>query len=190
MIMKYLKINEIVQTISITHKFDKECLYAINTSDVNNGVMGMGTLTPVEELKGQFKKTIQKNDILFSEIRPANRRFAKVIIDDCRDYVVSTKLMVLRKFNDDVDLDYFYYCLTNQPFLDTLQKRAENRICSFPQITFELLSDYSFPIPPLGEQKAIVKCISVIDKKIVLNQQINRNLSDHSLTAEEAHRAA
>lgn len=56
---KSLRIREIVQTISLTHNFDKDKLIAINTSDVYNGVMGKGTLTPVEELKGQFKKTIQ-----------------------------------------------------------------------------------------------------------------------------------
>ena len=148
--MKRYRIGQIVNTISRTHEFDKEYLFAINTSDVDNGVMGQGTLTPINELKGQFKKTIQKDDILFSEIRPANRRFARVTIDDCHDFVVSTKLMVLRKFNQDVDLDYFYYCLTNQSFLDILQRRAENRIGSFPQITFDLLSEYSFPIPTLS----------------------------------------
>ena len=171
-----MKINQIVNTVSVTHKFDKDKLYAINTSDVENGVLGEGILTPVEDLKGQFKKTIQKNDILFSEIRPANRRFAMVLRDDCRDLVVSTKLMVLRKFNDDVDLNYFYYCLTNQSFLEILQRRAENRIGSFPQITFDLLSEYSFPIPSLSEQKRIANIISVLDRKIALNRAINRNL--------------
>lgn len=173
---KKLRIGDIVQTMSLTHKFDKDKLIAINTSDVYNGIMGDGTLTPVEELKGQFKKTIQKGDILFSEIRPANRRFAKVTASDCTDFVVSTKLMVLRKFNNEVDSDYFYYCLTNQPFLETLQRRAENRIGSFPQITFDLLSNYAFPIPLLEEQKHIASIIASIDRKIELNKQINDNL--------------
>ena len=173
-----LKINQIVRTISETHKFDKDKLIAINTSDVENGVMGNGTLTFVDELKGQFKKTIVKDDILFSEIRPANRRFAKVTTKNTKDYVVSTKLMVLRKYNEDVDLEYFYYCLTNQPFLDILQRRAENRIGSFPQITFDLLSEYAFPIPPISEQKRISSVISTLDKKIALNRQINQNFVD------------
>ena len=173
---KVLKINQIVRTVSETHRFDKDKLIAINTSDVENGVMGNGTLTFVDELKGQFKKTIVKDDILFSEIRPANRRFAKVTTKNTKDYVVSTKLMVLRKYNEDVDLEYFYYCLTNQPFLDILQRRAENRIGSFPQITFDLLSEYAFPIPPISEQKRISSVISTLDKKIALNRQINQNL--------------
>lgn len=174
--MQYLKIDKIVHTISVTHKFDKNYLLAINTSDVDNGVMGKGILTPTSKLKGQFKKTIQKDDILFSEIRPANRRFARVTEENCENFVVSTKLMVLRKFNEDVDLDYFYYCLTNQSFLDILQRRAENRIGSFPQITFDLLSEYSFPIPSLQEQRNIAKCIANLDKKISLNRAINQNL--------------
>lgn len=173
---KIIRIGDIVQTMSLTHKFDKDKLIAINTSDVYNGIMGDGTLTPVDELKGQFKKTIQKGDILFSEIRPANRRFAKVTASDCTGFVVSTKLMVLRKFNNEVDSDYFYYCLTNQPFLETLQRRAENRIGSFPQITFDLLSNYAFSIPPLEEQKDIASIIASIDRKIELNKLINDNL--------------
>ena len=177
---KSLRIREIVQTISLTHNFDKDKLIAINTSDVYNGVMGKGTLTPVEELKGQFKKTIQKDDILFSEIRPANRRFAIVTNSDCSDFVVSTKLMVLRKFNEKVDSSYFYYCLTNQPFLDILQRRAENRIGSFPQITYDLLANYAFPIPPLKEQERISKIIANIDRKIELNRQINDNLEQQA----------
>ena len=173
---KVLKINQIVRTVSETHRFDKDKLIAINTSDVENGVMGSGTLTSVDELKGQFKKAIVKDDILFSEIRPTNRRFAKATTEDTKDYVVSTKLMVLRKYNEDVDLEYFYYCLTNQPFLDILQRRAENRIGSFPQITFDLLSEYAFPIPPISEQKRISSVISTLDKKIALNRAINQNL--------------
>lgn len=175
--MKILHINEIVQTISETHKFDKSHLRAVNTSDVENGILYDVPWQPTNELKGQFKKTIKKNDILFSEIRPANRRFARVMLDDTKDYVVSTKLMVLRKFNEEVNLDYFYYCLTNQAFLDILQRRAENRIGSFPQITFELLSEYTFPIPALDEQKKIASIISNLDRKIALNRAINRNLA-------------
>ena len=174
--VKILRIKDIVDTISLTHKFNKDMLIAINTSDVENGVMHEGTLTLVQDLKGQFKKTIKKNDILYSEIRPANRRFALVTKDDCSDYVVSTKLMVLRKKNKDVDLKYLYYCLTNQPFLDMLQRRAENRIGSFPQITFDLLSEYAFYLPLLEEQKRISNVISFIDRKIELNKQINDNL--------------
>lgn len=173
---KYISIDKIVHTISKTHKFDKDKLYAINTSDVLEGEIINTPLMEVAELKGQFKKTIEKGDILFSEIRPANKRYAKVNIEDTKDYVVSTKLMVLRKYNNDVDYDYFYYCLTNKWFLNILQKRAENRICSFPQITFDLLSEYKFRIPQLSEQKRIAETLSLLDQKIAINTRMNAEL--------------
>ena len=67
--MKVLKIKDIVRTISITHKFDKDKLIAINTSDVENGIMHDGTLTAIEDLKGQFKKTDRKSTRLNSSHR-------------------------------------------------------------------------------------------------------------------------
>jgi type I restriction enzyme S subunit len=176
MCTNYLKIKEIVRSVSETHSFNQERLLAVNTSDVENGSLLEVAYMPTSELKGQFKKTIKQNDILFSEIRPANRRFALIKITETSDYVVSTKLMVLRKFNANVDLDYFYYCLTNQPFLEILQRRAENRICSFPQITFDLLGEYKFPIPPLKDQTRIASIIRSIDDMIEINRAINRNL--------------
>ena len=150
---KWLSIGEIVESVSITHTFDKPKLKFLNTADAEKGEIVNYTELPISELKGQAKKTMQKDDILFSEVRPKNKHYAYVDIEDCSDYVVSTKLMVLRKFNEDVDNKYFYYSLINDKMLDILQSRAENRICSFPQITFDLLSEYKIRIPEIYEQR-------------------------------------
>lgn len=171
-----LPINEVVESVSITHKFDKPVLKFLNTSDVENGKIINVNHLPIEELKGQAKKTIKKHDILFSEIRPKNRRFAYVDFDDTYDFVVSTKLMVLRKFNPNVDNKYFYYFLTNDHMLSILQDRAENRIGSFPQITFDLLSEYSIRVPHISEQQKIASVLSALDSKIELNNRINAEL--------------
>jgi type I restriction enzyme S subunit len=176
MLTRTLKVNQIVDSVSITHSFDKEELIAVNTSDVLEGHFIEPKLLPINELKGQFKKTIQKDDILFSEIRPANKRYARVDFEDTANYVVSTKLMVLRKFNKDVDLDYFYYWLTSDINLKILQARAENRICSFPQITFDLLSEYDVPIPNMEYQKNIAHILKSLDEKISNNKKINIEL--------------
>ena len=171
-----LPINKVVESISITHKFDKPVLKFLNTSDVENGKIVNINNLPIQDLKGQAKKTIKKHDILFSEIRPKNRRFAYVDIDDTYDFVVSTKLMVLRNINSEVDNKYFYYFLTNDHMLSILQDRAENRIGSFPQITFDLLSEYFIRVPHLSEQKKIASILSTLDAKIELNNRINSEL--------------
>ena len=175
---KMLTIDKVVESVSITHKFDKPVLSFLNTSDVENGKVINVNRMSIAELKGQAKKTIKKDDILFSEIRPKNRRFAYVDFDDTNEFVVSTKLMVLRSKNPEIDIKYFYYYLTSDYMLSILQDRAENRIGSFPQITFDLLSEYSIRVPALIEQQKIVAVLSSLDSKIELNNKINNELEE------------
>ena len=176
--IKKIKVGDIVDSVSKTHSFDCDYLFAVNTSDVLEGKLLNPQRLPVEELKGQFKKSIENGDILFSEIRPANKRYAFVNVDNPKEYVVSTKLMVLRKFNDEVDLTYFYYWLTNESLLNILQSRAENRIGSFPQITFDLLSSYEVPVPDISFQKKVASHLKTIDDKIDNNNAIIKTTID------------
>jgi type I restriction enzyme S subunit len=60
--------------------------------------------------------------------------------------------------------------------LSILQDRAENRIGSFPQITFDLLAEYFIRVPKLAEQQKIASVLSTIDAKIELNNRINAEL--------------
>jgi type I restriction enzyme S subunit len=125
---KIKTIGTLVDSISITHKFNKDKLIFLNTSDVSEGKILINTYMNTSSLKGQAKKTIKNDDILFSEIRPKNKRYAYVNVPNPEDYVVSTKLMVLRNKTEDVLTKYIYYFLTYSATLDYLQMRAENRI--------------------------------------------------------------
>ena len=119
---KYVKLEELIKSVSVTHKFDKDELIFLNTSDVLKGKILIDTYSKVSTLKGQAKKTIKNGDILYSEIRPRNRRYAYVKdIDNTDDYVVSTKLMVLRNNSDILNTDYLYHFLTNNETINYLQ---------------------------------------------------------------------
>jgi type I restriction enzyme S subunit len=179
---KNIPINKVIDSISITHKFNKPILKFLNTSDVHNGKITNINLLPKSKLKGQAKKTIMKGDILFSEIRPKNRRFAYIDFDDTEDFVVSTKLMVLRNNNPEVNNKYFYYFLTSQQMLQKLQSRAENRIGSFPQITFDVISDYTINLPDLEIQKKIANLLDLLNEKIELNNKMNLELENLAKT--------
>ncbi|MFZ1610412.1 MAG: restriction endonuclease subunit S [Chitinophagales bacterium] len=169
-------IGSILDSVSITHKFDKDKLVFLNTSDVLEGKILINRYVSVDSLKGQAKKTIKNDDILFSEIRPKNKRYAYVNVDKPEDYVVSTKLMVLRNKTKDVLTRYVYYFLTYDGTLDYLQMRAENRIGSFPQITFDIVKILELNVPDLKTQQKIVDVIFAIDTKIDLNNRINAEL--------------
>ncbi len=178
---KKCKIGDLCTTISDTYKGDDEKVVLINTSDVLEGKILNHELIDNKNLKGQFKKTFQKNDILYSEIRPANKRFAFVDIEYTANYIASTKLMVIRPYTDLVLPQYLYMILKSQPIIDELQHLAETRSGTFPQITFSAeLAPIDIKIPPLETQQKIAKVLSAIDDKIELNNSINNNLEQQA----------
>lgn len=174
---KEFKLGELIESISIKHNFNKEKLIFLNTSDVLDGKVLHSNYSEVAGMPGQAKKSIEKNDILFSEIRPKNKRFAYIDFNS-EDYVVSTKLMVLRKKSHLIDNSFLYKYLTSDKMLNYLQVMAEGRSGTFPQITFSELKNIEIKLPPLKEQKIIGKILSDIDSKIDVNNKINNKLSE------------
>ena len=175
--MKYeeKKLSELVDTISDTRKIDKDKVVLVNTSDVLAGEVLNHTYTENCNLRGQFKKRFKTDDILYSEIRPANKRFAYIDFDS-EDYIASTKLMVLRRKSDKITNRYLYYCLTNDLFVDRMQHLAEARSGTFPQITFDVLKGETIYLPSIANQNKITSILDNINNKIRLNNEINNNL--------------
>lgn len=174
---KKCTIGDLCDTISETYKKGHDKVVLINTSDVLEGKVLNNAHVENKQLKGQFKKTFKKDDILYSEIRPANRRYAFIDFENTEDYIASTKLMVLRPRKDVVLPEFLYLMLTSQTIIDELQHLAETRSGTFPQITFSSeLATMPIMLPPFKIQKQITSVISVLDGKIELNNRINENL--------------
>jgi type I restriction enzyme S subunit len=173
---KECTIGDLCSTISDTYRGTDEQVILINTSDVLDGKIL--NHIPVENinLKGQFKKTFKKNDILYSEIRPANKRFAYVDFEDTSNCIASTKLMVLRH-NDNVLPEFLFALLKSNHIISELQHLAETRSGTFPQITFSSeLAPMKVNLPDKETQRRIVSIISSLEKKIEVNEKINNNL--------------
>jgi len=173
------KLGEVVDSISQKHLFDTDKIILVNTSDILEGKVLNHKYVPNKNLRGQFKKAFKKSDILYSEIRPRNKRFAYIDFD-AKDYVASTKLIVLRKKNVDITSDFLYQVLKSDYVINRLQHIAESRSGTFPQITFTELSKLEISLPPLQEQKAIADTLSSLDDKIELNNKINSILEQIS----------
>lgn len=170
-------IGDLCSTISKTYKSNDSHVVLINTSDVENGIILNHESVPNSNLKGQFKKTFQKGDILYSEIRPANKHYAFVDIDTTSNYIASTKLMVIRP-NEDINPHYLYHILTNPDLIQEMQHLAETRSGTFPQITFESeLSTYQIPLLPKEEQDKLGELFEKIDNQIFHNIKENKMLS-------------
>ena len=171
---KTYRLGDLCDTISDTYKGCADEVVLINTSDVLEGKCLNHTKEPNRNLKGQFKKTFKKYDILYSEIRPANKRFAYIDFD-ATNYIASTKLMVLRH-NEKIEPLYLYYILQSQSIIDELQMLAESRSGTFPQITFAELSRLEVKLPNREVQRQILGILGAIDDKIENNRRINTNL--------------
>ena len=169
-------IGDLCDTISDTYKGNDENVILVNTSDVLDGKVLNHIQVPNKNLKGQFKKKFKKNDILFSEIRPANKRFAFIDFEDTSNYIASTKLMVLRH-NAKVLPEYLFAILKSNYILAELQHLAETRSGTFPQITFTSeLAPMKVNLPDKKTQKQIVSILLSIEQKIDANESINNNL--------------
>ena len=171
----YMPVGEVCSSISDTYREKKNTVTLINTSDVLEGRVLNHERVPNSNLKGQFKKTFQRDDILYSEIRPQNRRFAYVDFSPI-DYIASTKLMVIRAKKDVVSPKYLYYFLKNSSTVAELQLLAETRSGTFPQITFSEVANLTIPVPSLAVQEVIVQTMQCLEDKITCNEQINDNL--------------
>lgn len=138
--------SNLLETVSKTYplKTVEEVVF-LNTGDIQDGKFLHENISDPTKLPGQAKKSIVKNDILYSEIRPQNKRFAYVHFDTSK-YVVSTKLMVLRS-KVEINSLFQYFVLTQKDQIDYLQRLAESRSGTFPQITFSEVSTIKIALP-------------------------------------------
>lgn len=160
-----------------------EKVILVNTSDIFAGEILNHVTVPNEGLKGQFKKTFMRGDILYSEIRPANKRYAFVDFDNTENYIASTKLMVIRCRTEKVRPQFLFAILTSQSIINELQILAETRSGTFPQITFSgEVAPLPIYLPNIETQDTIVAILDSLDRKIKANQQINHNLLFSAVT--------
>ena len=180
-VWKEYKIGDLCDTISETYRGHDEEVILINTSDVLEGRILNHQKVPNRNVKGQFKKTFKTQDILYSEIRPENNRFAYVDMKDTSLYIASTKLMVIRANIEIIEPRFLYAILTAKSMTQELQVRAELRSGTFPQITFKTeLATIKVCVPDRNTQKKIVSFLDAINRKIEVNNKINRNLQEQA----------
>ena len=160
-------LGDVAKNHSETHSFKgKNEIIFVNTGDVLEGNFLHENYMSIDKLPGQAKKKIAKDDILYSEIRPKNKRFAYVNFNDnTENYVVSTKFMVVRA-NDLIVPRLLYLILKRQESIDEFNYIAESRSGTFPQITFEAVSYFKISLPPLEVQKYLMPLFTnLLEKK-------------------------
>ena len=171
----YSMLGDLCKSVSVTHNFNTDRLIFLNTGDIEDGQFLHSEYMAVADMPGQAKKTIMPNDILYSEIRPINRHFAYVDFQ-ADNYVVSTKLMVIRA--NSFDSRRLYHFLTLQDTLEELQMQAESRSGTFPQIRFENISKLPILIADSNTETAFITLLHAAYNQIEHNNSENKKLSE------------
>ena len=172
-------LGEVCESFSKSHRFEKKQLIFLNTSDIFKGNILLHEYSDVDSMPGQAKKTIANGDILFSEIRPANMRYAIVKENNPEDFVVSTKLMVLRMKKKDYSNLKVYFYLTLPDVLEDLQKQADGTSGTFPQITFDgNLRNRSIIFGDANTERKWDEFLDIYYKNIWEKEQENQKLTE------------
>lgn len=180
-VWKEMTVGDLCDSISDTYRRNDNEVILVNTSDVLEGKVLNHQCVENKNLKGQFKKTFQKDDILYSEIRPANKRYAYIDFDDTEQYIASTKLMVLRPKKEIILPRFLFAFLSSNHVLMELQHLAETRSGTFPQITFSSeLAPMLISVPDFATQEKIVGILNSIEERIQNNNAINENLEQQA----------
>lgn len=170
-----MRLDEISFKRAESYKFKgKEKVVFVNTGDVLEGSFMHNNYMDVDDLPGQAKKAIYPNDILFSEIRPANKRYAYVDFDS-QDYVVSTKFMIIQN-NDLINNKLLYRILTRNESIKEFQNIAESRSGTFPQITFDAIGHIQFVIPNIEIQNEFQSIVGNWEEQQTNNLKENKSL--------------
>lgn len=165
---KYRKMGDYVDNISKAYPLKNvDKVIFLNTGDIKEGLFLHQNKSDVGSLPGQAKKSIKEGDILYSEIRPINKRFAFVYFN-ADEYVVSTKLMVLRPKSKELSY-YLYFLLGSNAVISYLQLMAESRSGTFPQITYDTVSDIKILTSP--DELVIKSFCKLLGENLYIPQQ-------------------
>jgi type I restriction enzyme S subunit len=165
-------LDEVCDKISDSYKPDSEEVVLIQTSDVSKGKVLNHEKVPNDDYKGHFKYKFEKNDILYTQIRPKNERYAFINFDPI-NYVASTQLMVLRA-KPNIILPYILYLfLTSRDMIMEVNLLAESRSGTFPQINFNEIKHEKVIVAPFEVYENFWNIIkSLVEKKFIVDDEI------------------
>ena len=133
------------------------------------GIGGLSSFPPSENVR-----KIDKGDILLSNIRP----YLKKIYFNEQLGGCSSDVLVLRKITDEIDHKYLYYYLFQESFFDYFVNTSKGKGTKMPRGNKDAIIKFPVEFPSLKEQKSIVHKLSLIDKKIKINNEINKKIED------------
>ena len=137
---------------------DKEFQYIdIDSIDNRRHIIRKIKTIQTKNAPSRASRFTQKNDVVFSMVRPYLRNIAKVANDNC---IASTGFYVCSSIPQILNSDYCYYLMTSDYVVNGLNQfmKGDNS----PSINKGHIDNWLFALPPLVEQQRIVQKIETL----------------------------
>lgn len=175
------KIKDICE-INSSNYSKKDNFTFINYLDTSNITEGkIEKIQPLivgqDKIPSRAKRKVFKNDIIISTVRP-NLKHYGIIKNPVENMIVSTGFAVLSPNNNLVNPEYLYWYLTQQKITDYLAGIAATSTTAYPSITADVIGNIEIELPERDIQDKIAKILSVLDDKIILNDDLNKTLEE------------
>jgi type I restriction enzyme S subunit len=174
----YMKIGDIAEVFDGPHATPKKIEngpYFLSISSLSNGHLDLTKSAHLSEeqfVKWTKRVTPQEGDVLFSyETRLGEAALMPGSVKAC----LGRRMGLLRPKLDQVLPEYLLYAYLAPDFQGEIKKRT-NYGATVERISLKEISDFSIRIPPLNQQKKIVRILKSLNDKITLNREINQTL--------------
>jgi restriction endonuclease S subunit/predicted RNA methylase len=170
------KLNEICE-INPKNKLNVDDFEYINYIEISS--VKEGDLVAMTKINKKYpsraKRIIEKNDILFSSVRPNLRGYLhlKKNIENC---VASTGFAQIRKKIEkiNINIDYIYHILTTEQQIIYLISKTKG--CTYPSLSFNIFETIKIPLPTLKKQEQLIVLYEKKEKNInKINDKIKSN---------------
>jgi len=166
----------------VKEKVDVSDLDNSNYVSTENMVPNKGGVTTATTLPSLNQtQQYRENDVLVSNIRP----YFKKIWFATKNGGCSNDVLVFRAKNG-IAPRYLYYVLSSDVFFN--YSMATSRGTKMPRGDKKAIMQYEVPNFEYNIQIKIVNILSIIDKRITINEEINKNLRDCSKQRSAPHK--
>ena len=174
--MNIKRIKEIayINKECLNNKSNIKYINYLDTANITKGKIDSIVKIDINEIPSRAKRIVKKNDIVYSTVRP-NLCHYGILRDICENMVVSTGFCVL-SCKPYINPEYLYGFLSLPLNTDKLSAIAETTTSTYPSIRPNDIGEMEIPVPEIDVQNKISHILSIIDKKIVENNETNNNL--------------
>ena len=154
----------------------------LDTGNITNNTIDSIKFINLKNMKlpSRAKRKVRTDSIIYSTVRPNQRHFG-IIKSQPENFLVSTGFAVIDVDTNILNADFLYYLLTQNTFVDNLHAVAEQSTSAYPAIKPSDIENLEIEIPDLATQKKIACILSSLDRKMVKNTEINKNLEQQAM---------